>query len=174
MSFPLRTGRPGARQLTGHIVNPESGLSGRHTVSGPTWQTSLPPSHDIIDIIRKPRDPVASLGKVLGNRTTLYKYLNPTLFAVLSGGTNDCAVSVIDGAKGTLLYSVVLPSAPSVGGAEYGAKGSCDDVKASFVENWLVYSYWDGESKGVGEAKGYRMVSVELYEGKGPDDKTRR
>lgn len=100
---------------------------------------------------------------MLGNRTTLYKYLTPTLFAVISGGAEDCAISVLDGAKGSLVYSVVLP-----GG------GGCEDVKASFVENWLVYVFWDGESKGVGEAKGYRMVSVELYEGKGADDKTRR
>lgn len=61
------------------------------------------------------------------------------------------------------MYSVVLPG-----------EGGCEDVKASFVENWLVYVFWDGESKGVGEAKGYKMVSVELYEGKGADDKTRR
>lgn len=114
--------------------------------------------------MRKPKGEVASLGKVLGNRTTLYKELNPMLFIVVSGGTEECGVSVIDGAKGSLVYSAVLPG---------GGKVGCV-VQASFVENWLVYVYWDGESNGVGEAKGHRIVSVELYEGKGADDKMRR
>jgi len=41
------------------------------------------------------------------------------------------------------------------------------------VENWLVYHYYDPEWTGPGLTKGWRMVSVELYEGSGPDDKTR-
>ena len=37
------------------------------------------------------------------------------------------------------------------------------DVRVSLTENWLVYHYYD-EGAG-GETKGWRTVSVELYEG---------
>ena len=128
-----------------------------------TWATSLPPSHEIISVVTRPKGLVASLGKVLGDRTTLYKYLNPHMFAVLTSSPNSCGVRVLDGAKGSTLYSAIVGKAP----------GGCD-VKATFVENWLVYVYWDGEFEGVGMTKGYRAVSVELYEGRGVDDKTSR
>ena len=79
-------------------------------------------------------------------------------------GTMDggCAVYLIDGAKGTIVYHAVLPS----------VRGDCD-VKATLVENWLVYHYYDGEV-GPNQAKSYRVVSVELYERNGIDDKRRR
>lgn len=69
----------------------------------------------------------------------------------------------MDSAKGTIVYHATLPS----------SAGACD-VKASFTENWLVYHYFDEDFTGVGQAKGYRMITVELYEGKGIDDKTKR
>ena len=49
-------------------------------------------------------------------------------------------------------------------------------MKAALIENWLVYHYYDGNvaSGDTQGSKGYRVVSVELYEGKGVDDKTRR
>ncbi len=118
------------------------------------------------NIIRPNRGPVASLGKVLGNRTTLYKYLNPNLIAVTTSSLTDsvpsCGVYVIDSVKGTTVYHAVLPA----------ASGSCD-VKAALTENWLVYHYYDDDA-GVGQAKGYRLVSVEFYEGEGVNDKIGR
>ena len=103
---------------------------------------------------------------MLGDRTTLYKYLNPNLVGVLtaapSGPTPTCGVYVVDVVKGSILYHSVLPA----------AGGRCD-VKAAFVENWLVYHYYDDEA-GRDQAKGWRIVSVEFYEGEGVDDKTGR
>ena len=46
--------------------------------------------------------------------------------------------------------------------------------KATFTENWLVYHYYDDEYQGPGQTKGYKMVTVELYEGKQVDEKTKR
>lgn len=160
LRFPLRTGEPGYRQLTGHQVTLDAGINNMAQIYA-TWATSLPPSHEIISVVTRPKGLVASLGKVLGDRTTLYKYLNPHMFAVLTSSPNSCGVRVLDGAKGSTLYSAIVGKAP----------GGCD-VKATFVENWLVYVYWDGEFEGVGMTKGYRAVSVELYEGRGVDDKT--
>ena len=121
-------------------------------------QTILPPAA---------RGPVASVGKVLGNRTTLYKYLNPRLFTTLTvtSTRNLCGLYLVDSAKGTVVYQVQIPA----------NNGACD-VKAALVENWLVYHYYDSEvsSGNVQGAKGYRVVSVELYEGRGIDDKIGR
>lgn len=68
----------------------------------------------------------------------------------------------MDVVKGSVLYHSVVPA----------AAGACD-VKATFVENWLVYHYYDDEM-GRDQAKGWRIVSVEFYEGAGIDDKTGR
>ena len=52
-------------------------------------------------------------------------------------------------------------------------KGTCS-IEAELAENWLVYGYYDQDFAGNHQTKGYRIVSVEMYEGKGINDKTRR
>lgn len=68
-----------------------------------------------------------------------------------------CGLYLVDTVKGTLIYHTSIT--PSV--------GVCD-VKVTLTENWLVYSYYDDAHKS------QMVVSVELYEGLGVDDKTRR
>ncbi|THH31554.1 hypothetical protein EUX98_g2645 [Antrodiella citrinella] len=166
LHFPLRSSSETTRTLTGHRINVEKEFTGKH-VAYPTWTTAFPPNEDILSIITRPSSsPVASHGKVLGNRTTLYKYLNPSTLVVLTGSlpmakAKSCGVYVLDGGKGTVLYHSILPASPS---------GECN-VKAVFTENWLVYSYYDGELGAPDQAKSHRLVSVELYEGAQPDDK---
>ena len=146
------------------ILNPE--LSHRF-VGHPTWTFSLPPNEEIVSIIPSKRGPVASVGKVLGNRSTLYKYLNPHLTALVTSSlTSDpstCAIYLVDAVKGSIVYHATLPS----------TAGVCD-VKTTITENWLVYSYFDEDFAGIGQSKGYRVVSVELYEGVKADDKVKR
>ncbi|KAH9929331.1 uncharacterized protein B0H18DRAFT_996604 [Fomitopsis serialis] len=164
--IPLRTGAPGQRRLTGHRISSEVDFTGKH-VADITWSLGFAPGEDILSITPHPaHEPVASLGKVLGNRTTLYKYLNPNLMAVVTGSptavASKCSLYLVDGAKGTILYHVALPV----------TEGACD-VKVSLTENWLVYQYYDGDASGVQSTKSHRVVSVELYEGSGIDQKTR-
>ncbi|TFK33104.1 hypothetical protein BDQ12DRAFT_658417 [Crucibulum laeve] len=168
LTFPLRTSAGGQRRLTGHQVALNLDVSERY-VAYPTWTLSLPEKEDISTLIPAMRGPVASLGKVLGNRTTLYKYLNPRLFVLLTAShavePTTCGLYVVDSAKGTIVYRVELPS----------SGGKCD-IKTSLTENWLVYHYYDSDSDGTSDvrrSKGYRMVTVELYEGHGVDQKTR-
>lgn len=166
LSFPLRTNSAGQRRLVGHklLLNPS--LSDQF-VAHSTWTLSLPAEEDIQSLIPATRSPIASFGKVLGNRTTLYKYLNPRLFGVLtvshSVSPPTCGIYLVDSTKGTIIYRAVIP-----------ARGGACDVKVALTENWLVYHYYDEEFSGVGQAKGYRMVTVELYEGRSIDDKTKR
>ncbi|KAI0772317.1 DUF1620-domain-containing protein [Trametes elegans] len=166
LRIPLKSGPPGQRRLSGHQIPAQVEFTGRH-IAYSTWTLPFPPSEDIRAVFARPRDPVASPGKVLGNRTTLYKYLNPNLVGVITGpagnarapGAATCGVYLIDGVKGTIIYHAVLPS----------VNGACD-VKATLVENWLLYHYYDSELAPE-QAKNYRVVSVELYEGHGVDEK---
>ncbi|KAF9450978.1 DUF1620-domain-containing protein [Macrolepiota fuliginosa MF-IS2] len=188
--FPLRTsgesspspqsGRPKLRRLIGHQISMNEALSQERFVAYPIWTLSFNDDEDILSLVNPIKGPVASYGKVLANRTTLYKYLNPHMSVVLTSqsGTavvagNDaaittvrkpgCGVYVVDNVKGAIVYRASLPT-PGVG-------ARCD-VKAALTDNWLVYHYYDPEEGAVEEARGWRMVSVELYEG-GIDEKTK-
>ncbi|KAG2143699.1 hypothetical protein DEU56DRAFT_884358 [Suillus clintonianus] len=159
----LRADVPGQRQILGHQLTLNLELS-QFYVAYPTWTLSLPPKEEIRAIIPNTRGPVASIGKVLGNRMTLYKYLSPHLTLVLTSSppSSTCGIYVLDVVKGSIIYHASVPA----------AGGMCD-VQATLTENWLVYHYFDDEFSGTGQSKGYRVVSVEFYEGDGPDDKTR-
>jgi hypothetical protein len=75
-----------------------------------------------------------------------------------------CGLYVVDSTKGTVVYHVQIKG-----------HGGCN-IKTALTENWLVYHYFEGEvaDGSVGGAKGYRMVTVELYEGEVVDEKTSR
>ncbi|KAJ6485547.1 DUF1620-domain-containing protein [Mycena sanguinolenta] len=152
-------------RVVGHALKLDPSLSDKY-VAHRTWGLRLPPGETVTQIVKPHPGPVASLGKVLGNRTTLYKYLNPRMLVVLTKGTDaaespGCGVYAVDGAKGSVVYSAVVP----------GAGGTGCDVHATLVENWLVYHYYEGDGMREGETKGWRLVTVELYEG-GLDEKT--
>ena len=131
------------------------------------WSLSVPSDQSIHSVIRPMQGPIASLGKVLGDRATLYKYLNPHLFAVTTiskpSANAVCSVYLVDGSKGSVVYHASVTS----------TKGPCS-IEATLTENWLVYGYYDEDFAGNHQTKGYRIVSVEMYEGKGINDKTRR
>lgn len=150
--------------LTGHQIGTRSEDDTYSIYT--TWRASIDPSERIQAVIKRPHEPVASLGKVLGDRSTLYKYLNPHLTAILTvsrTSTPSCGVYLMDGARGNVLYHTKLPAA-----------GNVCNVHCALTENWFVYHYYDPGSSGNNSTKGFRLVSVELYEGAGVDDKTGR
>ena len=169
LSFPLRvhsedTEAGGRIRILGHQVSIDDSAPGFPPVAHPTWSLGLPIDEDIQTLLpAAARGPVASIGKVLGNRTTLYKYLNPRLFTILTASPTRsmCGIYIVDSMKGTVVYH-----------AEVRSSSRGCEVKTALTENWLVYHYYESE---VGDgAKGYRMVSVEFYEGQKEDEKTRR
>ncbi|KAF9241301.1 hypothetical protein BU15DRAFT_87236 [Melanogaster broomeanus] len=164
-------------QILGHQLGLNEEVSSLH-VAFPTWGVSFGEGEEVVEIIRDAHKGgvIASIGKVKGDRSTLYKYLNRHLNVVIttsagvsshtssspsSTNTRRCGVYVLDTVKGTVLYHASLPA----------AGGKCD-VQAALEENWLVYSYYDDEA-GVGGAKSHRVVSVEVYEGNKADEKIR-
>ena len=79
----------------------------------------------------------------------------PTKTTLSDDAPPTCGLYIVDGVKGTIVYRVVLPGV--------ARRTPVCDVRVSLTENWLVYHYYD-EGAG-GETKGWRTVSVELYEG---------
>ncbi|WVQ76617.1 hypothetical protein IAR50_006290 [Cryptococcus sp. DSM 104548] len=110
----------------------------------------------------KPLQPsaIASFGRVLGDKSTLYKYLNPHLLTVatftpssaealnpLQAGeqVGEGKVYVVDSISGEVVYQTEIEGVKERGG-----------IQVAMVENWLVYA-WLGE-------EGWRIASVEIYE----------
>ncbi|VDP85667.1 unnamed protein product [Echinostoma caproni] len=76
---------------------------------------------------------IHSVGRVLGDRSVLYKYLNPNLIAVVTAGgdvsaqTNSIAVYLIDVVAGRILYSA-------------SHRRCSEPVSLVHSENWIVVS----------------------------------
>lgn len=94
----------------------------------------------------------ASLGRVLGNRDTLYKYLNPHLVAIgtMSESSRSISVYLLDTIIGGLVWSTVHTDL---------ADGT-SSLSVTISENWLVYSYPDNDTAGAQT----KIVSLELFE----------
>jgi ER membrane protein complex subunit 1 len=201
VTFLLQVGPPTQRALEGRGLSPWEPPSAINDdpnyvapapvwTSYPAWRSGFAPGENVVGTIRSATAltgiPPASHGRVLGDRSTLYKYENPHLVAVLtrshvrdanSAYESDhhqphtrCTVYLMDSVKGTVLYSSIVPAGREL--LKGPRSPSSCDVKMSLVENWLVYHYYDDDASGVG-ARGWRIVSVELYEG-GANVRTRR
>uniref|UniRef100_A0A0R3RJ93 ER membrane protein complex subunit 1 n=1 Tax=Elaeophora elaphi TaxID=1147741 RepID=A0A0R3RJ93_9BILA len=116
-----------------------------------TWKVniSLRSEQKIVAVAPKPSyQKVHSAGRVLGNRSVLYKYANPNLVAVavLDSIHSVLQIYLVDAVSGYIVYS----------GKQNKITGP---IHVVHCENWLAYSYWN--------EKGRRMevAVVELYEG---------
>ncbi|CAG9539340.1 unnamed protein product [Cercopithifilaria johnstoni] len=116
-----------------------------------TWKVKIPLRNEqkIVAVVPKPSyQKVHSAGRVLGNRSVLYKYANPNLvaIAVLDSVHSTLQIYLIDAVSGYIVYS----------GKQNKITGP---IHLVHCENWLAYSYWN--------EKGRRMeiAVVELYEG---------
>ncbi|KAJ9104572.1 hypothetical protein QFC21_002070 [Naganishia friedmannii] len=122
----------------------------------PTWQLPLQPHEHISHHAIQQGGPIASYGRVLGDRTTLYKYLNPHLIAYstfLDDGSNQASVNVLDSVSGSIVYQTLVENVDTQKG-----------IPVVLAENWLVFTYTEKSPAGKG-GSGSRLVSVELFEG---------
>ncbi|RUP43929.1 hypothetical protein BC936DRAFT_150183 [Jimgerdemannia flammicorona] len=101
---------------------------------------------------------VASMGRVLGNRNVLYKYLNPHLLAVATYAEARSALTLylVDLVKGAILYRA---SHLNAGGPSRG-----HTVHIVQAENWVVYTFWVEGDGAKDSARGQQVVTFELFE----------
>ncbi|GAA52193.1 hypothetical protein CLF_107492 [Clonorchis sinensis] len=171
----MYTIEPDLARLTGYRVHLSSAVSsprqsGREDPvtfkATRTWRmqlrSTLPPNgngeqnpyapHVIVAAASRPNgEHIHSVGRVLGDRSVLYKYLNPNLIAVVTAGgsvasqTNSIAVYLIDVVVGRIVYSAI--------------NARCSEpVNLVHSENWIVYTYYNHQSLR------HEVTVLELYE----------
>lgn len=129
--------------------------------AGTLWHFVPQPGEKILSIVSRPvNDPVASIGKVLGDRNVLYKYLNPNMALLVTAheSTKSASVYVLDTVSGAIIYSNthknVDLSAP---------------IASTLSENWFAYSFTAESS--ASSPKGHQLVSGELFESLSANDR---
>ena len=126
----------------------------------PAWEFSAPTGETIINTaVRPAHDPVASIGKVLGDRSVLYKYLDPNLVLVTSVGDATVSFHLLDGVSGQILHTM-----------SHDGVDTTQPIASAISENWFAYSLW-ADVTDTSEAKGYQLVISELYESPIPNDR---
>ncbi|XP_043531790.1 ER membrane protein complex subunit 1 isoform X1 [Chiloscyllium plagiosum] len=118
------------------------------------WEVVIPTETQKIVIVKGKRsnEHVHSQGRVMGDRSVLYKYLNPNLLAVVTESVDThhertfICVYLIDGVTGRIIHESV----------QRKARGP---VYVVHSENWVVYQYWNTKSRR------NEMTVLELYEG---------
>ena len=116
------------------------------------WAFTPPPGFKIVEALSRPsHDPVASIGKVLGDRNVLYKYLSPNLALITTTSTTTLSVYLLDAITGTILHSNShSPIDPSV------------SIASAISENWIAYTFFSDNSASSTKAQHLRIT--ELYE----------
>ncbi|OJJ48401.1 hypothetical protein ASPZODRAFT_61779 [Penicilliopsis zonata CBS 506.65] len=126
----------------------------------PVWEFAPPEGQRIVRATARPaHDPVASIGKVLGDRSVLYKYLNPNLALVTAVSGSTASFYLLDAISGQLLHASTQRGVDTT-----------QPIPSVISENWFAYSFY-GDAVQEGDARGYQLVVAELYESPTPNDR---
>jgi len=135
------------------VVNAEGSLQ-----LNTMWSLSSPGAK-IVNLIGKPTDqPVHSQGRVMADRSVLFKYINPNLGFVLAEGKDASSKTFVN------IYLVDLVTGRVVFSATHKRVHGPYHVVHS--ENWAVYTYYNEKSRRA------ELASLELYEGKSQSNST--
>ncbi|KAI3330625.1 hypothetical protein F4824DRAFT_504908 [Ustulina deusta] len=132
----------------------------------PVWSFSPPAGQGIVNIATRPlHDPIASIGRVLGDRTVKYKYLNP----------NTIVVAAVNN-KASVLYTYLLDtvSGQVLASSSYEGVNPNKDITCTLSENWFLCTYYgqyqlrESQEQNL---KGYQVVISDLYESELANDR---
>ncbi len=124
------------------------------------WTFSRGDDYHIASVVARPaHDPVSSVGKVLGDRSVLYKYLSQNLILITSVRTDSFTIDLLDSITGTILYSTIHHNV-----------GTKTPIPSAISENWFTYSFFGNEHP-TSPSKSHQIVVVELYESPIPNDR---
>lgn len=130
------------------------------------WTFQALSGQRVTSVVAKPAyDPVASIGTVLGDRSVLYKYLNPNtvLITAVSDEASTASIYLIDTISGDILYSVT-----------HGGVDTTQPIASVLTENWFAYSLWGDilpTTDILPGSKGYQIVVSDLYESEIANDR---
>ncbi|CAI0647599.1 unnamed protein product [Colletotrichum noveboracense] len=128
------------------------------------WEFTPPAGFEIVNIATRPvHDPIASIGRVLGDRKVRYKYLNPNTIVVstVNAAKSTLSVSLLDSVSGEVLHST-----------SYEGVDTNKNVECALSENWFVCTFFGeyalkddaGQPQSGQSLKGYQIVVSDLYE----------
>ncbi|KAL3457194.1 hypothetical protein BJX64DRAFT_280788 [Aspergillus heterothallicus] len=126
----------------------------------PVWEFLPSPGEKIIYATARPaHDPVASIGKVLGNRSVLYKYLTPNAALVTAVGESSATFYLLDAVTGQVLHT-----------SRHEGVDTAQPIASTISENWFAYSFY-AEGPEPSDSRGYQLVVSEMYESPIPNDR---
>ena len=133
------------------------------------WQFVPFSGETVIQVKYRPsHDPVASIGKALGDRSVLYKYLNPNLIFITATNTaaSNATFYLIDSVSGATLYSIT-----------HSDVDTSQPISSSLFENSLAYSLFsttiaqDPLQLNQQKLRSHQLVISELYESPFPNER---
>lgn len=135
------------------------------------WSFVPRPDEKVVSLVSRPSlDPVASIGKALGDRNVLYKFLNPNMLiiATVTIGTSLASFYVLDSVSGQVVHTLTHPNVDA-----------SRPISCVVSENWFAYSIFsdfqddaaDTDADSQSEMKGYQLVVSELFESSLPNDR---
>lgn len=149
-------------ELKGVVFIPNGTTSYEST----SWTFSPPRGQRIASIATRPsHDVVASIGRVLGDRTVKYKYLNPNtlVLAAIDDSTRRLTVYLLDTVSGQILHS-----------SKYDGVDPAKPIECAMAENWFVCTFFGQYTPRDSAAqilKGYQIVVSDLYEADEPNSR---
>ena len=155
------------------VVRDANGVKGvKFAANGKTvgrtdiWQLQTQAGDKIVDVATMPsHNPISSIGRVLGDRKVLYKYLNQNtiVVSVANEATATLTVQLVDSVSGQVLASQV-----------YNGVDSSKTIGCAMAENWYACSFFgdyvlnDGTNRTL---KGYQVTVSDLYESAESNDR---
>lgn len=146
-----------------YVADPVTGVMTGYTLAQSTserlvasrvWEVVFQPETQTIQSVvgKSPQERVHSQGRVLGDRSVLYKYVNPNLVAVVTQGTDTVHkyvlnVYLLDVVSGAIVFSI-------------SHKRAREPIHLVHTENWVVYTYFSEKWRRT------EIAAIELYEGK--------
>ncbi|KAK0730012.1 hypothetical protein B0H67DRAFT_560492 [Lasiosphaeris hirsuta] len=154
--------RGSGEELKG-VVFTANGTTSRGSTS---WTFSLPQDQRVVSIATRPsHDPIASIGRVLGDRTVKYKYLNPNIIVVVAADDNASAFTA---------YLLDTVSGQVLSASKYEGVDTGKPIECAVAENWFVctffgqYTLRDNLAQSL---KGYQVAISDLYESDEANDR---
>ncbi|KAG5916898.1 hypothetical protein E4U42_007458, partial [Claviceps africana] len=154
--------RDGDQGLKGIKLASEDGKTSRTDM----WHFRVGKGERIVDVATLlDHNPIASIGRVLGDRKVAYKYLNPNtvVVAIVHEAASWLSIQLIDTISGQVLSSQT-----------YNGVDATKSVSCAMAENWYActffgnYAVSDGTNRTI---KGYQLVTSDLFESPESNDR---
>ncbi|KAI8921424.1 hypothetical protein DFJ77DRAFT_163083 [Powellomyces hirtus] len=136
----------GSSQIDGYTT--EKGTNNKYELK-PSWKLEFPEGEKLA-ALGSPSpagSAVASLGRVLGDRSVLYKYLNPNMLALATVKTTGSFPTDSDFTSAVYTYLIDTVTGTVHYRSEHNGGGNiAPTVPSVFVvqkDNWAVLSYWN-------------------------------